>query len=150
MAFGVAVAMVSGVGEEIRVAVAVGSGVDGGAVIVAIGLGEARQAVSTSVLAAPTNPRRTNWRRLRGVKDLLIDVSPQKIESSLKVGLQCHHLRAVYHTLIDESIRDYTTHKQNDPQISQIMQIRIRKSAKSAQSVDRIQTGLYDFHLISL
>jgi hypothetical protein len=85
----VAVATASGVGvgEESRVAAALGSGVDVGAVIVAIGLGEARQAVSTSVLAAPTNPRRTNWRRVIGVDDLLINVSPHKTDSSLKTGL---------------------------------------------------------------
>jgi hypothetical protein len=51
---------------------------------------------------------------------------------------------------MDESVRDYTSRQKNDPQISQITQIRVGKSVKSAQSVDPVQTGLYEHYLISL
>jgi len=76
----VAVAVAVGVGEGAGVWVAVkpGTGVDVGAMGAGIGLGEARQADSTNVVAAPTNPRRTSWRRVKGVNNLLIHVSPDK------------------------------------------------------------------------
>jgi hypothetical protein len=76
----VAVAVAAGVGEGAGVWVAVkpGSGVGVGVVGGGIGPVEARQADSTNAMAAPTNPRRTNWRRVKGVSNLLIHVSPDK------------------------------------------------------------------------
>jgi hypothetical protein len=41
-------------------------------------MGEAWQAAFIKVVAAPTNPKRTNWRRVKGIDSLSISFSPHK------------------------------------------------------------------------